>query len=101
MTIEAISSSMIGDIATSGSIKLPSAAPSAVGFEQWLTSEVSNTNTNIMNAEKAVQQYVVGETDNLHQVMISISKAQTSLELTAQVRNRLVEGFQEIMRMSI
>ena len=101
MTIEAISSSMIGDIPTGNVIKLPSTAPSAVGFEQWLTSEVSNTNTNIANAEKAVQQYVVGDSDNLHQVMISISKAQTSLELTAQVRNRLVEGFQEIMRMSI
>ncbi|OUS03247.1 flagellar hook-basal body complex protein FliE [Gammaproteobacteria bacterium 42_54_T18] len=101
MTIEAISSSMIGDIKTGNVIQLPSTAPTAVGFEQWLTSEVSNTNTNIANAEKAVQQYVVGDTDNLHQVMISISKAQTSLELTAQVRNRLVEGFQEIMRMSI
>ena len=54
-----------------------------------------------MEAEANVQQYVVGETDNLHQVMISISKAQTALELTAQVRNRLVEGYQEIMRMSI
>ena len=101
MIIEAISSSLTSEVQAVKALTSPGMSQPAVGFDQWLTNEVSNTNTNIVNAEQAVQQYVVGETDNLHQVMISISKAQTSLELTTQVRNRLVEGFQEIMRMSI
>jgi len=101
MIIEAISSSLISETQAGKALTPSNFSQPAVGFDQWLTNEVSNTNTNIVNAEQAVQQYVVGETDNLHQVMISISKAQTSLELTTQVRNRLVEGFQEIMRMSI
>jgi len=33
--------------------------------------------------------------------MISLSKAKTSFELTLQVRNKLLEGFQEVMRMSV
>ncbi|OUS29798.1 flagellar hook-basal body complex protein FliE [Gammaproteobacteria bacterium 45_16_T64] len=99
--IEAIGQTMISEILPEKPLMGVGSSQPAAGFEQWLGNEIANTNTNIINAENAVQNYVVGETDNLHQVMISISKAQTSLELTAQVRNRLVEGFQEIMRMSI
>ena len=95
MIVEPISSNLMSQI------KLDGVQPTPKSFEQWIVSEIENTNTSIIDAEINVQQYVVGETDNLHQVMISISKAQTALEMTAQVRNRLVEGFQEIMRMSI
>lgn len=70
-------------------------------FSQWMTEQVSTTNSNIQVAEQAVQQLALGEADNLHQVMIALSKAKTSFELTVQVRNKLLEGFQEVMKMSV
>jgi len=43
----------------------------------------------------------VGETSNIHDVLLSIEKAKLSFELGLQVRNRLLEGYQEIMRMQV
>jgi flagellar hook-basal body complex protein FliE len=74
---------------------------SRTDFADWLGQGVQSVNQDIQAADQAVRQLAVGETDNLHQVMISLSKAQTSFELAVQVRNRLLEGFQEIMRMSV
>lgn len=70
-------------------------------FEKILTREIGQIDAQIQQADQAVRKLAVGEADNLHQVMISITKAQTSFELAVQVRNRLVEGMQELMRMSI
>lgn len=66
-------------------------------FESWL----QNVDQNIRLAESQVQALALGETDNLHQVMIAVSKARTGFELAVQVRNRLVEGYQEILRMGL
>jgi flagellar hook-basal body complex protein FliE len=43
----------------------------------------------------------VGETQNLHEVMIRLEEARHSFQLLVQVRNRLLEAYQEVMRMSI
>ena len=47
------------------------------------------------DAIKAVES---GETDNLHQVMLAQAQAQQSLRLAAEVRNKLVEAYREVMR---
>lgn len=70
-------------------------------FVNWLENELMETNSKIIEAETQTQKLALGEADNLHQVMTSISVAKTQFEMTVQVRNRLLEGFQEIMRMSI
>ncbi|MEY2907564.1 MAG: flagellar hook-basal body complex protein FliE [Pseudomonadota bacterium] len=70
-------------------------------FSDWLVNQVAHSETAIKAAESEVQKLALGEADNLHQVMISLSKAKTSFELTLQVRNKLLEGFQEVMRMSV
>ena len=80
---------------------LGATAASKVDFAGLLEREIVAADTNIQAADRMTQLYAVGEIDNLHQVMIAISKAQTSFELVAQVRNRLVEGVQEMMRMSV
>jgi len=48
--------------------------------------------------DQAIQAVERGETDNLHQVMIAQNQAQTSLRLAAEVRNKLVEAYREVMR---
>jgi flagellar hook-basal body complex protein FliE len=78
-----------------------SAAPAQANFADWLGAQISSTEMKISEAEAQVQQLALGEADNLHQVMIALSKAQTSFELTVQVRNRILESVQELMRMNI
>lgn len=94
----------IDPIALADKVQAPSlgkAAATKTDFSNLLQQEIASADKNIRVADKTAQLYAVGEIDNLHQVMIAISKAQTSFELVAQVRNRLVESTQEMMRMSV
>ena len=43
----------------------------------------------------------VGENTNIHQVMISLEKARLSLELVVQVRNKVLDAYQNMMQMQI
>ena len=76
------------------------AAPSG-NFAGWLNNEMADLNQQLNQAELTVQQLAAGEIDNLHQIMISLEKAKLSFELALQVRNKLLEGYQEIMRMQV
>ncbi|WP_191968597.1 flagellar hook-basal body complex protein FliE [Cellvibrio sp. KY-GH-1] len=70
-------------------------------FEKLLNSEIKQIDASIEKADVEVRKLAVGETDNIHQVMLSVSKAQTSFELAVQIRNKVIEGTQELLRMSI
>jgi flagellar hook-basal body complex protein FliE len=48
--------------------------------------------------DQAIDAVQRGETDNLHRVMLAQSEAQLSLKLAAEVRNKLVEAYKEVMR---
>jgi flagellar hook-basal body complex protein FliE len=80
---------------------LHSSQANQADFGQWLVNQVEQADSSIKQAELQVQQMALGEADNLHQVMIALSSAKTSFELTVQIRNKLLEGFQEVMRMSV
>jgi flagellar hook-basal body complex protein FliE len=70
-------------------------------FVEWLDNEMVLANSRLQEADQAVRGLAVNDTENLHQVMIALSKAEVTFELVTQVRNRLLEGFQEILRMQI
>ena len=50
-------------------------------------------------ADKAIEALATGETKDIAQTMIAIEKANVSFQLMTQVRNRLVEAYQEVLRM--
>lgn len=52
-------------------------------------------------ADSRVMQMTAGQTDNLHEVMASLERASLALELTVAIRDKLVESYQEIMRMQV
>ncbi|WP_335870711.1 flagellar hook-basal body complex protein FliE [Bacillus sp. 2205SS5-2] len=47
------------------------------------------------------EKLVKGEDVDLHQVMISAQKASISLQTTVELRNKVVEAYQEVMRMQM
>ena len=99
MNIEAIDTQSITQ--QFGAVNNLSKPTKELDFSSWLQKEISMANEQIATADTKLREYAVGETDNLHQVMASISKAKTSFELVVEVRNRLLEGYQQIMRMQI
>lgn len=76
-------------------------AGSSNTFANWLAQEMAAVNQQIQSSEIQVQQLAAGEQDNLHQVMLALEKASLGFELAVQVRNKLLEGYQDIMRMQV
>jgi flagellar hook-basal body complex protein FliE len=70
-------------------------------FAAWLQEQVGETNAKINESDRWVQRLAVGETDNLHQVMIALDEAKFSFQLLTQMRNKLLEAYQDILRMQV
>jgi len=77
------------------------AAPGAAGaFGDSLNTLLASVDESAGSANSAVSNMMDG-TGDVHQAMIALQKAETSLQLTVQVRNKLVQAYQDVMRMSI
>lgn len=72
-----------------------------ISFSEILKSELDKVNDIQLNAEQATQDLLTGKATDIHQVLISTEEARLSLELAVQIRNKLVDAYQEITRMQI
>ena len=70
-------------------------------FGVWLTQQLEQLNSQILDGDTQVRKLAVGDTTNLHQVMLSLEKAKLSFELAVQIRNKVLEAYQDILRMQI
>lgn len=70
-------------------------------FGEFL-SEALNEVNELQNASKAASlNLVAGKVQDISEVMIAAEKATVALQLTMQVRNKIVDAYQEIMRMQV
>jgi len=69
-------------------------------FASFLKSALDGVATQEQQAHLVSDQFLIGEAD-VNDVLIASTKAELSLNLTAQVRNKVIEAYQEIMRMQI
>ncbi len=53
------------------------------------------------SAEAAVRDLATGQTDNLHGVLLQVAQADLSFHLILEIRNRLTDAYQEIMKMQV
>lgn len=70
-------------------------------FADYLQNALNQVNQDQLNAEALTKALATGEVEDLHQVMIASQQAMLSLQLTIQIRNKVVEAYQEIMRMQL
>lgn len=71
------------------------------GFGQMLSGLLDQAISQQTIADDLSQQLALGEIDDVAAVMIAADKASLSWQLLQQVRNKLLEAFQEIMRMQV
>ncbi len=71
------------------------------GFADTFREALQGINELQKNAAATGEQFVRGEITDLHQVMIDAEKARIGLELMLEIRNKLIEGYQELMRMQL
>ncbi|WP_449540004.1 flagellar hook-basal body complex protein FliE [Ferdinandcohnia sp. Marseille-Q9671] len=70
-------------------------------FSSFLKDALHNVNEAQQTSDKMTEKLVKGENVDLHQVMIASEKASVSLQATLQIRNKVIEAYQEIMRMQV
>jgi flagellar hook-basal body complex protein FliE len=70
-------------------------------FIDYLSSQVQQVNHKVVAADQRVADVATGKSHNLHEMMVSLNKADLSLKMLTQVRNKAVEAYQELMRMSL
>jgi flagellar hook-basal body complex protein FliE len=99
MSIEAIgaisAASALGSAASAGG-----AAADKTVFAGIL-EQVSAMNDRFKAGEQNVQALALGQTDNLHQIMMQGEQTRLAFELMLQVRNKTLDAYQELMRMQI
>jgi flagellar hook-basal body complex protein FliE len=71
------------------------------GFTDMLANAISETNKSQVAADRAIEKLSSGEEKNIHAAMITMEKADISLRLMVQMRNKILEAYQEIMRMQV
>jgi flagellar hook-basal body complex protein FliE len=75
-------------------------AAGAKGFAHELGKALDSVETLQLDADRQADALAHGA-GNLHEASIALEKADISLRLATKVRNRLVEAYQEIMRMQV
>jgi flagellar hook-basal body complex protein FliE len=107
MPLDITGSTTSGGAITSFTRGVKSAASAAAGvpggggtFAESLGKLVENVETSAADANQAVASMVDSNGD-VHEAMIALQRAEMTLELTVQVRNKLVQAYNDIMRMPI
>ncbi len=70
-------------------------------FGQVLSQFIEDTNTQQLQADQAVQQLATGQSDSIPETMLALTKADLSLRVFMEVRNKVIEAYQEVMRMQM
>ncbi len=70
-------------------------------FYSVLNEALNRVNQLQIESQQQNMLLSIGEVDNLHDVTIAAEKANIALQLTLSIRNKIVEAYQEIMRMQI
>ncbi len=70
-------------------------------FAKFLNNAIQQVDALQQNADAASIGIATGQTQDLHTAMIALEKASLSLSLTVEVRNKVLDAYNQIMRMQI
>ena len=71
------------------------------GFADTLKTVLADVNNLQTGSGDALQRLVAGEDVDIHEVMISSAEAGIAFDLMMEIRNKLVDAYQEIQRMQV
>ena len=71
------------------------------GFLDLVEKFIADVNTDLQAASIAKDKLMAGRVDNMVALMATVEKADISLRLATELRNKALEAYQEIMRMQV
>ncbi|THF81269.1 flagellar hook-basal body complex protein FliE [Cohnella fermenti] len=84
----------------SANAKTTTPAEATESFANFLQQALDSVAAQEQNVHTVNDQFIIGQAD-VNDVLIAASRAELSLDLTSQVRNKVIEAYQEIMRITI
>lgn len=86
---------------THGELMKNQVTPGNQGNSFAATLEESLTKVNDMQTEKSamVRSFASGETQNVHELMITLQKAGLAVNMTTAVRNKVLDAYRELTRL--
>jgi flagellar hook-basal body complex protein FliE len=70
-------------------------------FAGWLSEALATHQAHAATAARAAEAFAAGSLDDIHGTMIASKQADIELRVIASVRNKLVDAFNDMMRMSV
>ncbi len=101
MDIQRLSALLQTDLLQPEPTKSAAAPPDGPSFTDVLQQALGQVEQDQAAANEAAVKLATGEITDVAQVMIASERANLSLNLALQVRNKLLEAYQEIMRMPL
>ena len=77
----------------------PGAPSEKASFGQWLNQSMAEVNKLQQDADSAAAKMITGENKDIHGTMIAMQKASISMSLMLEVRNKIINAYEEIKRM--
>ena len=84
-----------------GLSNLPNEAQETASFKEFLLDSIDHVNAMQNDADKAVEQLATGGDVNAAEVLTAVQKADLSFRMMMQIRNKLVQAYQEIKEIRI
>ena len=73
----------------------------ADSFTEFLRDSIAEVDRLQKEAGRAAEELAAGRTENIHETMIALKKAEISFKMMMQIRNKIVKAYEEVMRMQI
>ncbi|MEK3989567.1 flagellar hook-basal body complex protein FliE [Robertmurraya sp. FSL R5-0851] len=88
---------------SNAAISTPSTTPyeAQKSFASVLKDSIEKVNEAQNQSDVMTEKLARGENVDLHQVMIASQKASITMSATIEVRNKVIEAYQEVMRMQV
>jgi len=83
------------------SLGVPKSEVGGSDFASTLKGAIQSVDNLQKDADLKMQQLATGKNTNIHETMIATEKADIALRLMVQVRNKIIEAYQEIMKMQV
>ena len=76
-------------------------APTHTSFLNMISDGLDKINQKAVDADAQVKAFILDDSMPPHRVIYALEQSQMSLQMMLQVRNKVVDGYQEIMRMQL
>lgn len=78
-----------------------SGASAGVPFQDLFRNAVENVKSTNADVNQELYKLTTGQSDDLHNIAIASTKATLSVQMLVQLRNKALDAYNEVMRMSV